>query len=256
MATPTEELQGKVSASSDELVAALRKAVRPPGQRPSWLSSLNNRQLVEVYHRLQLGNSMLRIVKIAQQEWRIMPTSRPASLCRAVSAFRDKVVGAIQKLETSSEPAVKEMSERMAKEVNRVTGKIDALGKLGWLITVQEERIAMLFTREKASNLPFKHTDNTIKIMGELLGNYVSLQVQLGVVPTVPDELNMNVKHKFDGVLGAVGSDGAKVVDALGKFLNWADQHAVKMVLDEKTGAYVPVHKELPDGNTGTPEDE
>ena len=255
MATPTEELQGKVSASSDELVAALRKAVRPPGQRPSWLSVLNNRQLVEVYHRLQIGNSMLRIVKIAQQEWRIMPTSRPASLCRAVAAFRDKVVGAIQKLETSSEPAAREVGERMAKEINRVAGKVDALGKLGWVITVQEERIAMLFEREKASKLPFKHTDQTVKIFGELCGQYLSMQVQLGVVPTIPGELNMEVKHKFDGVLGAVGSDGAKVVDALGKFLNWADQNAVKMVLDEKTGAYVPVQKGLPDGNSGAPED-
>ncbi len=238
-----QELQSRVGTSSEELINSLRKIVRPPGQRPSWMNSLNNRQLLEVYHRLQMGQSMLRVVKIAQKEWRIMPSSRSTSLCRAVAMFRDKAVGEIKKLAAAPDKGAREVSDRLAVRAAKIVDKVDALGTLGWLITVQVERIEMLHDREKATKLPFKQTDIVAKVLGELLGQYVSLQVQLGLVRSVPAELNLEVKHKFEGMLQGLGEDGARVADAIGRFLEFADANAVQMRFDQNTQTYVQVEK-------------
>lgn len=222
-----------------QILKRLRSIVDPPGLKGTWLKHLNDRQLLEIYHRLNMGQPAYRIVKIVQQDWQLQRTSSIKSLTRAVRAFRDQAVGEIKAIAagrgTKQELTV---SKELEGKVKRVGGRINALAKLSWLIGIQEERVEMLYNKEKMS-LPFKHTDGTVRTMLDLLREYVEMSIKLGVIDEMPKEFSVKVQHEFSKVLSTtVGTGGAKVVDALGRFLELAQEHSQKLVMD-KEGVYV-----------------
>jgi len=239
-------LSDKVLLTDDALIKVLRDAVAPVGKRASWLRHLNDRQLAEVYWRLRDGQPAHRVTRYVQNEWGIQRQSATKSLARSVRDFRDKVLGELGTVTVSTgrqpndmTPA-KEISKELAIRAQRVGGKINVLEHYAWLIGLQSERIEQLREREKAS-IPFRHTSNDVRILGELLGQYARLQIELGVVPSVPQEFNLKVKHSFQGLVDQMGGDGSKAVTALDNFLKWADDNSVQMVQDPESGSYVPV---------------
>lgn len=240
-----KSLSDKVLETDDSLVKVLREIVSPPGKRGSWLRNLNDRQLCEVYWRLRDGQPAQKVTRFAQTDWGIQRQASTKSLARAVRDLRDKIGGEIGALAvTTGRPPEKghaagvQISKELQERANRIGGKIDVLGYMSSLIGIQFDRVQQLRDREKSS-IPFRHTDNSVRVLGELLGQYAKMQVDLGVVPTVPQEFNLKVKHTFGLMVEQMGGDGAPAVTALDNFLKWADQNAVHMVQDPATGAYV-----------------
>jgi hypothetical protein len=221
------------------LLRKLRNIVDPPGAKGTWLKNLNDRQLIEVYNRLSLRQPSYKVAKIAQQEWGYQKTSNLKSLTRAVRAFRDAALGEIKAVAAGRATKQEaEVSKTLEKKAKRIGGKIDVLGSMSWVLSIQQERIEMLHSKEKAS-IPFKHTDGTIKTYIDGLKTYLEMSVQLGVQDEIPREFNMKVKHEFSNLLTTtVGAGGAKVVESLDRFLELAAQHSKKLVLNEE-GTYV-----------------
>jgi hypothetical protein len=236
-----QSIQDNISLTSEELLAALRKAVSPPGKRGTWLQKLSNRQLAEVYHRLKMGQSSYKVVQIAQRDWKVEVDSSVKSLCRAVRAFKLKVMGDLQLINGRGTQQGREISAKLQEKADRLIEKLDAMGRMRWLIEVQTDRIELYREKETTTRLPFKATDQSIKVLGELLTQFVCMQRDLGAIPQVPMEISLTTKGKFDEVMRGLGPDGMRVADAVGRFLGWSETHAVKMLMDEKTGVYVPV---------------
>jgi hypothetical protein len=221
------------------LLRRLRSLVDPKGSKGTWLKQLNDRQLMEVYSRLSLQQPSYKVAKIAQQEWGYQKNSNLKSLTRAVRDFRDKALGEVKALAAGRGTKQEaEISSTLEKKAKRIGGKIDVLGKMSWVLNIQEERIELLFSKERAS-IPFKHTDTTIKTYMDGLKSYLEMSVQLGVQDEIPREFNVKVQHEFSKLLTAtVGTGGAKVVDSLNRFLTLAAQHSKKLVMNEE-GVYI-----------------
>lgn len=216
------------------LLKKLREIVDPPGKKGTWLRLLNDRQLVEVYQRLKLGQTSYHITKICQG-WGVQRTSDVKSMSRSMLAFKKRALGEIATIVSGlSKPKDEaKVSKTLEKKAARIGGKINALGKLSWAISLQADRIEMLFEAEKKS-LPFKHTDVTIRTFLDMIKEYVEISIKLGVTPEIPKEFDVRVQHEFgEMITKQLGAGGSKVVDALGKFLDLAKAHSEKLVLNE-----------------------
>ena len=222
-------LTDKVEVTGAALVKHLRGIVQPPGKRGSWLRHLNDRQLAEVYHRLKLGQPVYKICKICKEEWNLMPKTEIRSLTRAMTKFRDKAIGEIQTLQDSKEKKV------LSKKARRIKKSLDALGSLRWMVDIQAERYALAVEKEKqVGGIQLKETNRTYKELREAVGLLVDAEIRLGVLDSKPAELNVAVKHTFDGVLQhTVGQDGTAMVSATQKFLEDAESMCLTMVLDD-----------------------
>jgi len=229
--------------ANEKLIRTLRQSVKPPGKKGTWMNMLNDSQLVEVYYRLQAGKPAYAIVKIAQNEWGIKRDADAKSMARSVREFRDRTLGEIGALASGVATHSVEMCKTLANKAKRIGDKIDVLGRMAWLIEIQSERIELLHTAEKKS-LPFKHTETAVRALGELLGQYVKIQIDLGLIQRQPDEFNLHVQHSFSKIQAGLGGQGPAAANALGKFLAWAEEEAVHMKLDPETGSYVPIQEE------------
>lgn len=237
---PPAALKGRVEVTGAILIKKLREIVKPPGKKGLWLRHLSDRRLAEVYHRLKMGQAGYRIAKIAQDEWGILKTSDTKSLARAVRIFRDKTVDLItieKSTAPDTEPERKRVASAAQKRALRIRKNLDALGRMRWLIDVQTERIVAMATTEVRENVSFKSTDKSIGELRELLDTYMKWAVETGVYDAKPHELQVNFKHQFDGLVGNLSNDGARLISAADKFLELAENAALTMVMDD-TGKY------------------
>lgn len=224
------DLKGLVEVTSNRTIKMLREAVRPPGRKGTWLRFLSNDRLVEVWHRLRMGNPAHHIAAIAQKDWGIKKDSKIESLSRAIRAFRDKTVGEILADGFDTEER-KEMSRQQLERGKRINIKLDGMEELAWLISVQRERLEILLEKEKAT-IPFKFTDTTVKTLGEQIAKFIEFQIELGLLDAKPPELNLNLRHKFAGLMQhTIQPGGAAVLSATGRFLELLDDNSLTMKL-------------------------
>ena len=236
---PPHDVKGGAEVVGPAQLRNLRLIVSPPGKKGTWLRKLNDRRLAEVYMRLSHGQSAFRIAQIAQREWNVMTKSNTRSLCRALYLFTTAALGEV-KAEVTNEPPSKEKSDMSAGFGNRrrvLNKKLDAMGRLGWLIEQQTERFEMALALEKKTSMPLKHTDVVVKRLGDLLDKYLDYAVKLGLIDSKPPELSLKVKHMFDGFVGQMGDDGQKVAMAGQRFLELAAEGAMTLTMAED-GSY------------------
>jgi len=239
------DVKGGAEVVSPLLLKRLREIVSPPGKKGTWLRKLNNRRLAEVYMRLRMGQSAFKIAQIAQREWNIMPKSSTRSLCRAVYMFAKEAIGEIKAgaVEGAHREEIQKQNAALEKRSRRLNEKLDGMQRLAWLIERQTERFEMALGLEKKTKMPMKQTDVIVKRLVELLDKYLDFAIKLGLIDSKPPELNLNVKHMFDGLVGQFGDDGQKVVTAGYRFLELASESSMLMTL----GADGSYHLSIPD---------
>lgn len=228
-----------VELTGESLLKKMREIVKPPGKKGVWLQEANDRQLAEVYHRLRLKQPAYRIAKLCKEEWHLGDkNSSPKSMSRVIRMFRDKMFSDVQLelMAAKNDNVRKEQARELSKKAKKIDRSFDALGRLGWVIQRQTERLEILLEREKNA-LPFKFTDRTIEVLTKQLETYIKLQMELGVLDSKPSEVNLNVKHRFDGLMSNTVSGGSGVVDAANRFLELAEKKALTLKLD-KDGRY------------------
>ncbi len=238
----------EVSVADHSIIGKLRSVVEPPGKKGLWLRHLDDKQLVEVYHRLKLNHSVMRIIKIIQKDWGILPESTPKSLSRAMRVFRNEVVGLLKAHERSF-PITPQKKAFVAKEEKRaelIIKKIDGMQELAWLIQTQRGRLEVMVDRERVG-LPSKYTDRTVAELRECVNTYLEHAEELGLIDVKPKELNLHLKSQFDGLLeNIVQDDGSRLISAASRFLELAEKKAIPMkrVTD---GSYVPEGNSVPE---------
>jgi len=228
MSSGQRQLTEEVQLTGQSIINKLREAAAPPGKKGSWLKLLSDKQLAEVFHRLKLGQTSLYIAKMAQREWNVKPSSQPKSLARSVRSFRDKIVGELRKTDAKKE-GQKEVLQDMMKRGKRIVDKLDGLGRLRWLIEEQTDRIQVLREREKSS-IPFEITEKAVRNAKELLEVYLKFQIELGLLDSKPSEHNIEIMHRFDGLMAnTFTDDGARLINAGTKFLELAEKRSLTL---------------------------
>jgi len=233
-------LEEEMQLAPKSLVRRLREIVRPPGKRGSWMMLLDDQQLLEVYYRLKRGQSANYVCRICQEDWGLKRGSSLKVLNKAMLKFRREALGDIELTKIAARgKRDREEAESITKRTEKLKKKVDGLEKLAWAIQVQAERLETLVEREKKA-IPFKFTDKTVKTLGELLDTYLKYQIELGVLDAKPSEFNLNIKHKFEGIVqNALENSPHRFIDGMHKFLELAESKALTLVPDSE-GTYRP----------------
>jgi len=230
--SPSLNLADATEVTGALIMKKLREAVAPTGKKGTWLRLLNDKQLAEVYHRLRLGQPAYRVSMIAQKEWGVKRKADVKSLARAVRKFKQDTLGLLHMEKTSVAEDRKELGKALTTRAAKLIQKVDGLGRLGWLIERQTERIAILLEREKTA-LPFKFTGDEIETLTSMIEKYMNLQIKLGVIDAKPPEVNLNVKHRFDGLMSGTIQGGTAVLEAADKWLQKCEENALTLKIGD-----------------------
>lgn len=238
------DIETATQVTGAHLLRSMRDAVAPAGKKGTWLRMLSDKQLAEVYHRLRLGQPAYKIAQIAQREWGVKRRANVKSLARAVRKFKEDTLGLLQVEKTAPSEGRKEMGRKMEAKALKIVEKVDGLGRLGWLIERQTERIELLLEREKNA-LPFQMTNKEIGTLTDMIEKYVQLQIKLGVIDAKPSEINLNIKHKFDALMSGTVQGGTAVLETADKWLQKCEENALTLRLTD--GRYELVKEEADD---------
>lgn len=226
-------------------ISKLREAVQPPGKKALWLKLLDDIQLAEVYHRLCIQKQpMLHVCRIVKEQWGIKPNWKPFEFQDGLKKFMSRISPELQKHALQNKTTHKEAKTLTAKG-KKISKKIDGLGRLVWLINVQSERVAMFGRIEAQEKIPMRGMNTTIKTLGDLINMYLKRGMEMGVIDSVPSEMNMNIKHSWDQIQeNIIKSDGNKMIAATQNMIDLAEKQSLLMRLNEDTGNYEVVNAE------------
>lgn len=242
------DFKGKSEVTGASLIAKFRVYVQPPGRRGSWLRYLPDKRLAELYHRLRHGQAPVVLAKVAQEEWNVMKLSDPKSLARAIRDFRNRFVSKAELVDVSQPPNKdkKDAVLVLRKRGQRIADKLDDLGVLRWAILEHAERYAELREKEGKLRMPLKMTNPAFKELVSGIERYVRLQMDLGLRDSKPSEFNINLKHKFDGILGnLLTGDGTPMLDATANFIDKLEEEVLSMELNSDGSYTITEGKEL-----------
>jgi hypothetical protein len=219
----------------------MREAVSPAGKRGTWLKQLSNDQLSEIFHRLKMGQSCHRIAQHAQEVWGIQPKASAKSLSRAVRQFKHRMLGDLELVATDEKSKDRRKEGRRLLERGRSqVAKLDGLDRMRWLIELQTDRLINMMEHEGMQGLPWlnsKAVNKTIETLQNMLDRYLKIQIDLGILDAKPQELQLTLKHRFDGLLQHTISPGTALTDWADKLLESAEKEALTFSLAED-GSY------------------
>lgn len=218
------------------LIKKLREVVQPPGKKGTWMRYLTDEQLAEVYYRLRAGQRPATISRIAQDEWHLMKQSARGDLSRIVIRFRNKVLNDVD-VALAKGQVEKEEIKALVKKAKHILDKLDTLGRYRWVIDVQTKRIAASVKREQERDEEVPQTDQSIRILGELLKELIKLEIELGLKDSVPNEVLRGMKQAFDEVVKKIPDGGMRMGAAALQFLEMAEKDTVVMARG-KDGQY------------------
>lgn len=233
-----DTIEGNVSEAAKALLKKLRIAVTPKKTRGSWLKHLSDKQLAEVFYRLRRGQSAQHIAKIAMTEWGVSGASAK-SLARPLRDFKAKILPEIQLANQAMEKSgdVGKITDLNGR-AKRVSEKLDAMGRMAWLIEEQTDRFQMLRDKETQMKMPLKQTDTVFKSLVESLDTYTKLQIELGILDSKPSEHTLTIHNTFSGVMQQLGERGTIMVNAANNLAGLIEESTVSLEFDPETGEY------------------
>lgn len=225
-----------------EKIRELREAAAPPTKKPLWIARYcDDDQIAELYYRMiEKRESIQTLAKVARDIWNIQPHWDLKSMVAGLRSWKKRISSeldehiAIQKTPTDRDRAL-----ALKKRQRVLASNLDALGRLGYAIELQTERMVMGHEIEMKAKTPLKFVDQIMSGLNDMIQNYVTLAVKTGAINSAPSELNINLKSKSDFVLQHyVANDGQKMIKAADKLLTALKEKCVKLELDPETGQY------------------
>lgn len=222
-----------------EVMSRLREAVQPEGKKALWLKQLDDDQLAEVYHRLCIQKQpILHVARVVKKQFGIHSEWKPFQFSDGLKKFRERVSTEIENLGYKGEQEAAE-AKSLSKTGQKLSKKVDGLGRLGWLIEVQSERVEMFFEHEKKLRMPLKKMNETVKVLGDLINIFMTQGRKTGAIEQVPSEINWNIKHGFDQLKrNVIKGDTNKMLMATQKMLEYAEEECLILRHNEETGTF------------------
>lgn len=200
----------------------------------SWLELLQDNQIIKVYEMLKKGTTNSEIIKTVQYLFNIKRSASLYDMLPDLVKFRTKILDdkTMLRLEAAQEnQAAIELSSRLA----GLTSKVDALGRLNWLVDAQTKRVLALLDRE-AKTLPMTITTKNIEALARMLHDLLKAQAELGDTEKT-NEITPENKEKLKNLVAGFKDDGEIMIQATRKLLELAEDRSLILNLDE-SGKY------------------
>lgn len=225
-----------------EKIRELREAAAPPTKKPLWIARYcDDDQIAELYYRMiEKNESVSTLARVARDIWNVQPHWDIKSLVSGLRVWRKRIATDLdENIAVQKTPTEKDKAIALRKRQRNLTSNLDALGRLGYAIELQTERMMMGHEIEMKAKTPLKFVDQIMTGLNDMVHNYVTLAMKTGAINSAPSELNINLKSKSDFVLQHyVANDGQKMIKAADKLLTALKEKCVKLELDPETGQY------------------
>jgi len=221
---------------SDTLIEI--KAAVPKG---SWMELLEDLQLLKIHEMLKNGATNSEAIKTCQAMFNIKRKAKLEELLPDIVKFRtqvlnDKALLAIEEAQGNS------AAIQLASRLRGLTSKVDAFGRLNWLVDQQTERVLGMLGKEKKSGLIYPGTTDNIAMLDKMLHNLLKAKSDLNIPEqtiTVSAESNQKLQQLVDGFK----NDGETMINATHKLLDLVDTRSVTLKLDQE-GKFTVTDKE------------
>jgi len=227
-----------------EKLKELREAAAPEGKKRLWMAKYcDDDQIAEMYYRLfERHDDVGDVARVARDIWGIQPHWDLRSFTNGLQTWKKRLSTEIDEvIDIQKTPTEKQKVMALRKKQRMLTSRLDALGRLGYAIELQTERMLMGHEIEQKAKTPLKFMDTIMGSLNEMVNTYVSLAIKTGALDSAPSEVNINLQAKSDFALNhVIGNDGKKFLRAADKFLTQIKEASVKMEWDEETQKYYP----------------
>lgn len=196
----------------------------------SWLHKLKEDQLLVVFEELKKGTTLTDIIKLCQRTFKINRSSEVYHLMPALVKFRGRALKDIHYL-NAEEAKNLEITKEAELKVRDLSARLDGVGRLGWLIELQTNRVLTLVDREKKA-VPMPITTENIKLLNDMIKGYVKTQSELGILDQANAVQGINIECRFNDLVANLKDDGTKMIDATHKLLDMAEKRAITMTED------------------------
>jgi hypothetical protein len=188
---------------------------------------LNDDQLKVVVDKIIKGSSNGEILRIVQRDFGLLSDQDPRKLAGDLIKFKSALLSKEKKNEESDT-----LPSEIRSKIANLSEKVDGLGRMGWLINVQTERILNIMNKEKMG-LPMTIAHTNIKTLGNLLDKYIKVQMELGMLSKDQNETIIETGEGIENVVNIQDSSKNVVIDATRKLLKSIDLRAERFRLKE-----------------------
>jgi hypothetical protein len=230
---------------NQELIDQLRKASCVQGKQKTWISGLSDSQLLEIFHRLQNGETAKSIARHVQKAWGVNPTSSIHALSQGILKFRKRCS---HLLEVPAPPPQPISGFSALPDVDYDPG--DDLESLDYIARIQRERIIAMIEREKKTGVKNPHMSRELQSLATLQ-KVILKQKAFDLLHEDPLKARKWAKRQqslqkkfgvFDDFMNTMTEDERyKLADSLDRFLDMAKQHCETLEV-RPDGTYV-LHK-------------
>jgi hypothetical protein len=240
--------QGWERAMNKELIDQLRKLSCVKGKQRTWISGLSDAQLLEVFHRLQNGETAKSIGRHVQQAWEINPTSSIHALSQGILKFQKRC----SHLLDAPAPCLQQDSELSA-PLGADYDPEDSLASLDYIARSMRDRIIGMIEREKKSGIKHPYLSRELQALATLQKIILKQRAyELTHADPLQErkwaEQEKGINKKFDALMKTMTiDDRSNLSNALGRFLELAKQNCVKLEIGPDGNYIVPEENRQPD---------
>ena len=222
--------------AEDKFLTAKIKEAVPTN---SWLSILDDKQLVKLHEMLKRGVTNSEIIRTCQTIFNVKKKATLQDLLPDLVRFRTKVLDdkALIVLEEAQKSKV---ATQLANRLRGLTSKVDAFGRLSWLVDQQTQRVLKLMDIE-AKTLPMDKTTDNIAMLDKMLHSLLKAQQELKLDDS--NVITAETTEKLKGLVEGFKDDGETMIQATHKLLSLAEERSLILKLDED-GSYSITTKE------------
>ena len=215
----------------------LLKRLRDSVPKNSWLGLLNDSQLLKIHSMLSKGTTNSEIIRTCQSSYGIKRRATIQELLPSLVDFRTKTVNDKALLKIEEAQGVQVAVDLSAK-LRGLTSKVDALGRLSWLVDVQTQRVLKAAEAEKKSPYPMDIVTENIDVLNKMLHGLYKAQQELNIGDSQNSSITPEAKEKIGGLVSNFKDSSKTMIQATHQLLKLADERSLILRLDED-GKYV-----------------
>lgn len=203
----------------------------------SMLACLKGERIKRVYGQIEDGLTLSEIANFIVKTWMPDAKKKYKTLINDLAKFKFEIFGPVEIVKIQANQRNDTEANLLIKSLDDLNSKVNGMGRLGWLIDQQTERLQLLLAKEKNA-LPMNITNDVVKQLGLLLEKYIGFQIETGEQTSVPQEHIVKIDTRVNAFLEhSIQENGDEMALAAARLIESAKQKAITLDLD-KSGTY------------------
>jgi hypothetical protein len=228
------------------ILKQLRERSSVKGKQKTWVSDLSDDQLYSLFSRLRTGENAKSIASYVQANWGINPGSTTHSLSQGILKYK-KRIGHLLISPTTGKGDV--YPEHFTGD-SAPESTLDALDEIA---TLQRNRIKDMLAEEKKTGIRYPHLNRDLQALANLerqLLKAKAFELYRGdpVKNRKLAKMEGKIQHQFGQWMQQTPEEERlRMANALGRFLEFAEQHAVTLQVGPDGSYIIPEENRQPD---------